>query len=234
MTIVTLFSSLLCGQSYYEYSFDVKDTTLYYKGNNPIELSISLKNEGNSVLRKGDSLRLTGFLGMQESPNSMPLGKKEFVYKNFGISSDIKPGESYVIKYQFTPEECKLYNLERVNVTYFKPIVNYSDTMNSTTPNANIQYFCAYALKIEYTSENNKDLHAIKIIPNPAQLKISVGDLPLNSVYNISIFNIFGQQVFSLTGSSAEDLDISKLSKGYYTLKVESNNDVYLANFIKE
>lgn len=75
----------------------------------------------------------------------------------------------------------------------------------------------------------NPSKEEIQIYPNPAFNILKIKSLPLNS--QLEIFNSGGQLILSKFDSN--DIDISKLTKGVYFLKIKSNRQSRLFKFQK-
>lgn len=71
----------------------------------------------------------------------------------------------------------------------------------------------------------------LNIYPNPSSRYISVAGTNALQKTNISILNLYGQNLLSF--ESPLKMDISSLSNGVYVIKIEQNNQVDLLKFIK-
>jgi hypothetical protein len=77
--------------------------------------------------------------------------------------------------------------------------------------------------------------NAISLYPNPAERTIAI-KLPENpefSIKNISIFNMLGQQVYSVT-SAITDINITDFAQGMYIIKMETDQGDWQSKFIKK
>jgi len=84
----------------------------------------------------------------------------------------------------------------------------------------------------DYVSQRIKTL---KIYPNPANNKINVS-IDDNIVGNLKIYDVLGRLVFSTyINGDQKQIDISNLSKGTYSIKIDSQNRItFTGNFIKK
>jgi len=73
----------------------------------------------------------------------------------------------------------------------------------------------------------------LAIFPNPVSETIDIRGLELNSSYEISIFNVVGEKVFSAVDCK---LPIAnwKLSPGMYYLEISSDEKIYRTKFLKQ
>ena len=79
----------------------------------------------------------------------------------------------------------------------------------------------------------------IQLMPNPAKDNLSVSLNSNSERLNLSILSMTGQKVLDknygiLTGEQLLPLDISNLSTGFYTLKVQLNDKTSIHRFIKQ
>ena len=76
---------------------------------------------------------------------------------------------------------------------------------------------------------------AVSFYPNPASTVITVELPETASEFQISIFNLQGREVYSgrLTEPQSE-IDISRLSKGVYIVKLTGDDIVVVLKMIKE
>jgi hypothetical protein len=82
------------------------------------------------------------------------------------------------------------------------------------------------------TSENN----AVSIYPNPTQQLLNVVLNQHSGSSTIELFDAFGKKVISeKTTSSSTKLDLSKLAKGVYLIRINNNNQlVHQSKIIKQ
>jgi endonuclease I len=82
---------------------------------------------------------------------------------------------------------------------------------------------------------NDTYYNSVKVYPNPAGNSISVeAPLIFSSNSSLSIYNIYGQEVYYGTGSSLNptlNLDVSSLQNGMYFLLIKSENQVLSSKF---
>jgi hypothetical protein len=94
-------------------------------------------------------------------------------------------------------------------------------------------------LNFEFTIGVN-DINAnnsIRLFPNPAKdkLYIKIDEFTANTLIQYKIFNNLGQLVLTSTTTSLEnEIDITKLPKGFYQLLIIANKNQYITKFIKE
>lgn len=79
----------------------------------------------------------------------------------------------------------------------------------------------------------------IQLMPNPAKDNLSISLDPKSQNLNVSVLSITGQKIQEvdyglLDGEQLLKLDISKLSTGFYTLKVQLNDKTSIHRFIKQ
>jgi len=67
--------------------------------------------------------------------------------------------------------------------------------------------------------QNNK-INAIKVFPNPAYESIRIENLPIQGINTIRIMNMQGKKIIEQDVIENEKIDISKLAKGIYILKI--------------
>ena len=78
---------------------------------------------------------------------------------------------------------------------------------------------------------DNEDLLAISIFPNPANNTIALSNL--TQEYSVSIFNLLGQKIKEqVVSNNKNSIDISNLTSGIYLLKVDGYDNVL--KFVKE
>jgi hypothetical protein len=93
------------------------------------------------------------------------------------------------------------------------------------------------AIAIDYSSVTGVANHSSKglsVYPNPCSTKLSIIDLPSNSL--VSIYSIEGQLVFHETVQAPQThfcMDVNQLTKGVYMLVVTQNQQIYRSKFIK-
>jgi len=79
--------------------------------------------------------------------------------------------------------------------------------------------------------------HQFMVFPNPASTKITIEIHPPNTLQNsfVSVFSITGQLLMQKAIVKPQtDIDISELAKGFYFLKMESNDKTDVMKFVKE
>ncbi len=73
---------------------------------------------------------------------------------------------------------------------------------------------------------------AISIYPNPSNGKINlaIAGSGLSKNYNLNVYNIFGQNVYSKTNTeivSVSEIDLSNLAKGVYFIRLSDGTGIY-------
>lgn len=89
------------------------------------------------------------------------------------------------------------------------------------------------ALKLECASSSasiKEVANAVKVYPNPANNKLTIADL--QGLAEVSIHNLLGKEV--LQTNATQNIDISTLPQGVYTLKIKQNGTISQAKFIKK
>jgi hypothetical protein len=80
-------------------------------------------------------------------------------------------------------------------------------------------------------SETTKD--AFSIYPNPTENVLNIAT-PTNGKYTISLFNSFGQQVYSGQANSTTQIAISSFPNGMYFVQLNINNKVQTKKIVKQ
>lgn len=84
---------------------------------------------------------------------------------------------------------------------------------------------------------NNNELNdKVKIYPNPAKDIIVLDYGSLKSIkYYVSVYNFTGQLLLqNVSLNQKNEIDISELEKGYYFIKIQSEKEILMKEFIKE
>ena len=81
-------------------------------------------------------------------------------------------------------------------------------------------------------SQNNIVNDAFTIYPNPSNGKFTIS-LNNDKEYDLSVYNTLGQLVFSekITDMN-NDIDLSELTKGNYTIHLRNEADIYIEKLI--
>jgi len=104
---------------------------------------------------------------------------------------------------------------------------NITQTIPNRLSYFDLQNFDLYPFQGTIVSTDNVELEKILIYPNPASeiIEIKVNDLREE---DIKIYTVLGQDLTHFTSYNSNRLNISKLPKGYYILKVKTfANKVY-------
>ncbi len=74
-----------------------------------------------------------------------------------------------------------------------------------------------------------------KIFPNPNFGIISFSSLNEVSKFNIEVFNVFGQKIYSKNDFGIDEtLNIESFSNGFYFIKIEANETIHIFKLIKQ
>ena len=93
------------------------------------------------------------------------------------------------------------------------------------------EFFQNYTLGCINTSLNiMNQLNPLFVYPNPANTKIEIKNVKAEKSF--AVFNTMGQTV--LSGTIANEIDIARLPKGVYYLRITNENASHVARFIKE
>jgi aminopeptidase N len=91
------------------------------------------------------------------------------------------------------------------------------------------------------TKEYNALTNGIKVFPNPANetLIINLGDTEINNIKKIEIISVDGKRTSignfkNNIQNSAYQLDLNGISKGLYSLYIETSENIYNAKFVKQ
>lgn len=107
------------------------------------------------------------------------------------------------------------------NIYYQAFYRNFTDR-GGTLPYANI-------------NNNTKNQTSLIIFPNPANEVLSIEYKVQSKFARCRVYDILGEEIISKTFSGSKtDIDVSRLAKGLYLLKVESGEGVEVRRFIKE
>ena len=92
--------------------------------------------------------------------------------------------------------------------------------------NINISYENTTAINSYYKNE-------VSIFPNPANNNLTVSSSKI--ILEIAVFDIMGKQVLfkNKTNSNTVNLNTSRLSKGYYSIRLQQAEEVLIKSFIK-
>lgn len=112
---------------------------------------------------------------------------------------------------------------------------------------ANDFYFGCDNLTFDYTTAPPNAAHPlgvknelaallITIVPNPTTGIITIEGAPLNNNLNVSVMNILGETVIELRNNHSSNftIDLSKLSRGSYYVRLASANTVITKKVVKE
>jgi hypothetical protein len=127
-----------------------------------------------------------------------------------------------------TPFDAMCYAYNTYGATYYEIYVSDLDNIiyqQSFTDwdTAN----CDAILSIEHLTDNSR----LNIYPNPSSGYISIAGINDLQKINISIFNLYGQNLLNI--KNPLNIDISSLSDGVYLIRIEQDKKVHLMKFIK-
>jgi len=80
-------------------------------------------------------------------------------------------------------------------------------------------------------STPNVTLEGVDIFPNPTSGRISINGI--NTIKNVEVINITGQQVY-YAKNSADNIDISSLQTGVYFMKITTENGFTIKKIVKK
>jgi hypothetical protein len=99
-------------------------------------------------------------------------------------------------------------------------------------------FFCIDNLTIDVTVGNSKtemNHKEVQVFPNPANEVLYFKNVDINHKTLISIFNINGQLILENSlYHNHQALDISELPKGFYSIKVQTENATSIQKFVKQ
>jgi|GEM_PF-284616 len=123
-------------------------------------------------------------------------------------------------KWDDTQKSSELSTLRKMTFSGTNLILNYLTGINETVETSSIR-------KMVFSSftgieSNMEDAHAIQIYPNPSTDYIFLKNLPEGDA-SIDVYSINGIQIMNQRLHSAnEQIDLSRLSKGIYFIKVNT------------
>ncbi len=127
-----------------------------------------------------------------------------------------------------TPFDAMCYAYNTYGASYFEVYVSDLDNLNYRSSFTNWDTKnCDMILAVENPADNNK----LNIYPNPSSGYISIAGINDQQKINISILNLYGQNV--LTTKHHLNIDVSSLSDGVYLIKFEQNKKMHSMKFIK-
>ena len=84
-----------------------------------------------------------------------------------------------------------------------------------------------------YTNDDSDNLNILTIYPNPAESFINLELSSDISVYDVSIIDLMGKEVYNYNSLSSTRIDISSLEVGNYFIVVNSDSGKQLGKFVK-
>ena len=136
------------------------------------------------------------------------------------VYSDTKFGAYY------RPIQAGTYNVKISATGFADCVINNVSVSGGTATIVNAKMHC-YSVGIAEAKVNS-----LSIFPNPSDNTITISNLPKTS--QITIINELGIEVLNTIMPPNSQIDISKLSKGVYFIKVMSNEKIYSQRIIKQ
>ncbi len=96
-------------------------------------------------------------------------------------------------------------------------------------------YKILYPLSVGVSEQLNESSNSITIFPNPIinNLEISY-KIPLSELYQLSIFDLHGRELFKKDIKSSEIIiDLTFLKSGLYNLRIKNNYSIFNQKFVK-
>lgn len=198
----------------------------------------------------GTFAHCTGLIGTLTFPNSLTTISDGAFYNCTGLTSIELPASLTAIKEEAFYYCTGLTSIKAMMITPPNIATNIfadfiwsnvftgvdTDTCVLMVPNGSIS---AYSSAIGWQDFNNITLSSqditlakgLTLYPNPAQNILFLKVAFATDLKEITIYNMFGQQV--LSGTSTQ-IDISSLSEGLFVLKLETSTGIAFKKFIKE
>ena len=85
----------------------------------------------------------------------------------------------------------------------------------------------------DYTNDDSDDVNMLSIYPNPAESFINLELSSDINVYDVSIIDLMGKEVYNSSSLSSTRIDISSLEVGNYIIVVNSDSGKQLGKFVK-
>jgi len=111
-------------------------------------------------------------------------------------------------------------------------LINLNDIQSYLFYSSVGEFTDRFKIKLNYTSMEIITSLFSSIYPNPAKDKLFVSGNVENA--NLKIYNLQGQLILEEVLTNDKAIDISKLALGFYTVKIQNKNDVFIEKFIKE
>ena len=127
-------------------------------------------------------------------------------------------------------------NLDIYDVDAEARLIKFEGLSRATEWGHSFYEFEAYGNLIEedLSVVNNKEfLENVKLYPSPASEMIHISGLDPNEIFELTIFNLMGQQVYNLMIENNSSVDISSLNKGLYYMHIKQHSSTKSIPFIK-
>jgi len=85
----------------------------------------------------------------------------------------------------------------------------------------------------DYSSNEPEEVNLLSIYPNPAESFINLELASDANVYDVSIIDLMGKEVYKSNSLSTPRVDISSLEIGNYIIVVNSSEGKQLGKFVK-
>lgn len=144
--------------------------------------------------------------------------------------------ENYILSSYFSAFASEQTRWQGTTVTMlFDPALIDTDESRIPLFEGMIDYFSDHIINKVVTLK--EPVNQLRVFPNPAMNAINIGlqNQPEDQLIEISIIDFMGREVFFLKQEKAvNQLDISKLGKGIYVVKVINSQQISAGKFIKE
>ncbi|MGB2279321.1 MAG: T9SS type A sorting domain-containing protein, partial [Flavobacteriales bacterium] len=85
----------------------------------------------------------------------------------------------------------------------------------------------------DYTNDDSDNVNMLSIYPNPAESFINLELSSDINVYDVSIIDLMGKEVYNSNSLSSTRIDISSLEVGNYIIVVNTDSGKQLGKFVK-
>jgi hypothetical protein len=193
--------------------------------------------DGDTFARKfGDTTGTNSGYPQGGYPDFFKLTVRSYVGGQLGADSV----EFYLADYRFANDSLDYIvdSWEWVDCSILQVFDSLKFTLSSSDNGAfgmnTPAFFCIDDLSIDVTvgkNTINKNLQALKAFPIPAFDVLHLNNLLANTNHQISIYNTNGQLITEINSINTEEvIPVGHLAQGFYTLKVQSEQQV---NYIK-
>lgn len=195
-----------------------------------MRMTVPPQEEGGDSLKIGNLLgeNKTDVINLWVSKNQISAEPEVAVFKNEG---DDSPTAIEVTKYFYEPGKPGL------EVVHYKAANTEHDHFLSKAKGDPIDYaeemmafIGRHTTLTNVSSVDKVESKSISLYPNPATDYVTVEGLR-NDALHISIYNIAGQEVKSL--SNTQKIDVSDLPSGIYSVLIKADNNNYSKKLIK-